>query len=201
VSTALSPVALSKAVSHALRHRPWLYELELDAQGWAPVGQLLDALRARGGPWLALDRRRLEEMIESSDKRRFELDGDRIRALYGHSLPARIEREAAQPPALLFHGTDSDSWRSIADEGLRPMRRQYVHLSVDAETAQAVGRRKSRCPVVLGVAAADAAATGVRFYVGNDNVWLADHVPAEFLELLEDPSPGRSATGTIEPGK
>ena len=28
---------LSEAVSHALRHEPWLYELELDDAGWAPV--------------------------------------------------------------------------------------------------------------------------------------------------------------------
>ncbi|WP_196776849.1 RNA 2'-phosphotransferase [Haloechinothrix halophila] len=40
---------LSKVVSYALRHAPWLYELELDAEGWAPVDQLLDALRAKGG--------------------------------------------------------------------------------------------------------------------------------------------------------
>lgn len=25
---------LSRAVSHALRHEPWLYELELDGEGW-----------------------------------------------------------------------------------------------------------------------------------------------------------------------
>ena len=26
---------LSRAVSHALRHEPWLYELEFDEGGWA----------------------------------------------------------------------------------------------------------------------------------------------------------------------
>lgn len=47
----LSDVDLSRAVSHALRHEPWLYELELDEEGWAPIDQLLDAPREKGGGW------------------------------------------------------------------------------------------------------------------------------------------------------
>lgn len=47
----LSDVDLSRAVSHALRHEPWLYELELDDEGWVPVEQLLTALREKGGDW------------------------------------------------------------------------------------------------------------------------------------------------------
>ena len=32
---------LSREVSYALRHAPWEYELEPDAEGFVPVGQLL----------------------------------------------------------------------------------------------------------------------------------------------------------------
>jgi putative RNA 2'-phosphotransferase len=28
---------LSEVFSHALRHEPWLYELELDDEGWASL--------------------------------------------------------------------------------------------------------------------------------------------------------------------
>lgn len=38
---------LSRTVAHALRHEPWLYELEMDEAGWVPVEQLLDALRSK----------------------------------------------------------------------------------------------------------------------------------------------------------
>ena len=61
------------------------------------------------------------------------------------------------------------------------MGRQYVHLSVDQETAGQVGRRKARGPVILEVLAAEAHAAGVTFYQGNDQVWLADAVPARFV--------------------
>jgi putative RNA 2'-phosphotransferase len=60
------------------------------------------------------------------------------------------------------------------------MRRQYVHLSVDRDTAHAVGRRKSREPVILRIAAA-AARAGIASYAGNDKVWLADRISPEFI--------------------
>jgi putative RNA 2'-phosphotransferase len=83
-------------------------------------------------------------MIESSSKRRHEVVGDRIRALYGHSVPGKLRRERAAPPAALFHGTSPDAAKVIMHEALRPMSRQYVHLSVDTAMASEVGRRKPR---------------------------------------------------------
>lgn len=181
----LSDVELSRAASHALRHQPWLYELELDEEGWAPVDQLLTALREKGGDWEAVDRAALERMLARTTKHRHELDGNRIRALYGHSVPGRIHRHPATPPARLFHGTAPEAWAAVEVDGLLPMRRQFVHLSVDRETAVLVGRRKSARPVVLAIDAGAAASAGVRFYQGNDLVWLADSVPARFVDVAE----------------
>ena len=56
-----------------------------------------------------------------------------------------------------------------------------MHLSVDRETAHAVGRRKSRTPVILRIDAAAAGNAGVVFYAGNDKGWLADRIPPEFV--------------------
>lgn len=172
---------LSRAVSHALRHEPWLYELELDDEGWARVGQLALALREKGGSWAFVDRHAIELMINSSPKQRHELVGNRIRALYGHSTPNMIERRPARPPTQLFHGTSPWSWDEIRADGLRPMGRQYVHMSTDVKTALAVGQRKSSVPVVLYVDAAEAAAADVAFFKGNEKVWLAMYVPPEFV--------------------
>jgi putative RNA 2'-phosphotransferase len=62
------------------------------------------------------------------------------------------------------------------------MGRQYVHLSVDTATATQVGRRKANEPVILRIRAGDAHGMGVRFYRGNDLVWLADAVAPAFIE-------------------
>lgn len=182
---AVSDIDLSRAVSHALRHEPWLYELELDEEGWAPVDQLLTALREKGGDWAVVDRDGLKRMLATAVKRRHELDGDRIRALYGHSVPGRVRRLPAVPPAFLYHGTAPETWAVIQASGLLPMGRQFVHLSVDRETALMVGRRKSAGPVLLVIDTIGASGAGTCFYEGNELVWLADTVPAGFIKLTE----------------
>jgi putative RNA 2'-phosphotransferase len=166
-------VRLSKRMSHALRHAPWLYELELDEAGWTPVADLLVAL--------GMTRAQLENVVRESPKQRFELADDRVRARYGHSVPGRIVREPGTPPAELFHGTSESAAPAILRDGLRPMGRQYVHLSVTREMAESVGSRKGDRVRVLTVDTPAARAAGVDFLRGNEIVWLAEHVPAEFL--------------------
>jgi putative RNA 2'-phosphotransferase len=172
---------LSKSISHALRHEPWLYELELDNEGWVSLEELLTALRKEKREWRALSRSDIETMMAVADVSRFELREGKIRASYGYSTLGRLAEQRAEPPTILYHGTSPASARIIAAEGLRPMRRRYVHLSGDVATAERVGRRKSENPVILSVHARDASAAGVKFYQGNDVVWLADYVPPVFI--------------------
>lgn len=171
---------LSRAVSHALRHEPWLYELELDDEGWTPVDALVEALSVEPR-WRDLSRAQLETMIERADKQRHEIDGNRIRALYGHSVPGRIAKTPSEPPAVLFHGTAANSVPAILAGGLRPMQRQYVHFSVDRDTAYSVGRRKSAAVAVIVIRAREAGQHGARFWPGNQMVWLADYILPAFI--------------------
>lgn len=171
---------LSRVVSHALRHEPWVYELELDGQGWVPMPSLVAALSREPG-WRSLTAADVEAMVAGASKQRHEIRDGRIRALYGHSLPGRIEPVAAEPATWLFHGTSPEVAEVIRAEGLRPMGRQFVHLSIDREMANLVGARKAPEPVILRVDAAAAARAGVAFYAGNEKVWLADLVPPEFV--------------------
>lgn len=175
---------LSRLVSYALRHAPWELELELDGEGWAPVEQLLEALR--GDPaWAALTVEELTEMVRGAGQGRHELDGARIRARYGHSVPVALAREPSAPPALLYHGTSPEALPAIAAGGLEPRARRYVHLAATVERARAVGRRKSAAPVVLVVDAAAAAARGLAFFRATDEIFLTARVPAEFLRRLD----------------
>lgn len=180
----VSASQLSVAVSRALRHEPWVYELELDDEGWVSVDSLIVALRDQGPKWADVDRSSLEAMIGGAAKRRHEIAGERVRALYGHSLPGRLTKVEARPPQRLFHGTSPQAWEVIRSRGLHPMGRQFVHLSADLETASQVGRRKARKPELLVIHSGAAHRAGVRFWVGNEVVWLAGAIPAEFIEAL-----------------
>ncbi|NGN84807.1 RNA 2'-phosphotransferase [Arthrobacter silviterrae] len=175
---------LSKMVSLALRHEPWLFELELDGRGWTSTDSLLSALRAESPDWAALSREDLARMIASATKPRHEMQGQKIRALYGHSTPDAISMVQSVPPEGLFHGTSPASTTAILAEGLRPMGRQYVHLSKDTHTAELVGSRKAPHPAILRIDATAATRAGVPFYRGSDMVWLAHQVPAEFINIL-----------------
>lgn len=175
-------IRLSKTVSHALRHAPWLYELELDEQGWADADLLLDALRQHRKRWHDLSMEALREMVETNDKQRFEMTEGLIRARYGHSLPDKLKKTPGVPPDLLYHGTAISIVPLIMVEGLQPMRRQYVHLSVEEGTAQQVAQRKGEQTVILTILAGKAHNAGTPFYEGNHIVWLADIIPPEFIE-------------------
>lgn len=174
---------LSKTISHALRHEPWLYELELDDEGWVAVEQLLESLRMENESWNAIVENDIVEMIRTSSKRRHEIRDGSIRAIYGHSIPNKLKRIAATPPEILFHGTNPRVIATIETEGLKPMNRQNVHLSIDEATAIEVGKRKSKEPVLLCVRSLEASENGVAFYEGNDKVWLADEVPSQFIDF------------------
>lgn len=177
---------LSKTISHALRHEPWLYELELDNEGWVPIAHLLVSLRLESEDWKMISQSNVEEMIRTSSKRRHEISHGRIRAMYGHSIQNKLKRIAATPPETLFHGTTPRVVRTIESEGLRPMSRQNVHLSIDEATAIEVGKRKTKAPILLRVRSLAAFKDGVAFYKGNEKVWLADVVPSQFIERKGD---------------
>lgn len=183
---------ISKFLSLVLRHKPWLYELELDTEGWISVETLLAAMRSRRA-WENLDMATLEQAVLENDKQRFELRAGRIRARYGHSLPGRLTREPGQPPERLYHGTPRAVLPLILREGLRPMSRQYVHLSVSLDIAWEVAYRKDADPLMLEIRALEAQRTGLPFYMGNEFVWLADAIPPAFLSPLDLLAPPRHA--------
>ncbi|MCR5165047.1 MAG: RNA 2'-phosphotransferase [Thermoguttaceae bacterium] len=173
---------LSKTISYALRHAPWEFELELDEEGWCESELLMEAMRnefKRDDISMA----DVEEILRTSDKKRYEISGTRIRAYYGHSLPMKIRKEQVVPPEILWHGTSHRAAELIMIEGLKPLTRQYVHLSGTQELAYKVGFRKDRKPVILTVHAIEAHRAGIVFYHGNEEIWLADYVPPEFIEL------------------
>jgi putative RNA 2'-phosphotransferase len=171
---------MSKRMSYILRHAPWVYELELDEEGWTSLDQLIEGLRTENG-MEGIGRGDIEAMLASSSKARFEIDGDRIRAYYGHSLPGRIVKRLAVPPEHLYHGTVRRFIPAIRESGLKPMSRQYVHLSRDLDMANTVARRRGSDIVILTIAAGAASEAGVRFYEESNGVWLADEVPPEWI--------------------
>jgi putative RNA 2'-phosphotransferase len=129
-----------------------------------------------------LSRADLDHVVATNNKRRFAFsaDGNRIRAVQGHSRTVALDLAPQVPPELLFHGTVERFIASIRAKGLVRGNRQYVHLSPDRETADIVGRRRGD-PVILTIDAAAMASADRRFYLSENGVWLTDHVPTGFI--------------------
>src|SRR5687768_2458370 len=119
-------IRASKFLSKHLRHDPAGIGLTLEAGGWVNVDALLEGCRWAG---VSLSRGDLAEIVAGSDKQRFAFDetGDRIRANQGHSVEVDLQLDAAEPPAVLYHGTGSGTVAAILRDGLRKMRRHHVH--------------------------------------------------------------------------
>jgi len=174
--------SISKFMSLVLRHEPGKIGLALDAAGWTSVDDLLARAAARGR---AITRDELDEVVATSDKRRFALsdDGLRIRANQGHSVEVDLGLPPAPPPEFLFHGTASRFVDSVLATGLERRSRHHVHLTADVAIGQAVGRRYGK-PVILRIAAGAMALEGHVFFCSANEVWLVESVPARFIEVM-----------------
>jgi putative RNA 2'-phosphotransferase len=177
---------LSKFLALLLRHRAGDYGLALDPEGFVPLDRLLAAMNTQRG-WAWVRAEHIEEIIATQSKRRYEIvDGD-IRAIYGHTLDAAIRYPQVSPPDILRHCTARRFVESIRRAGLRPMRRQYVHLTDEPALALLTGRRRDPQPAILQIDAGRAHAEGVVFFRADDGVFLAKAIPARFIasEVLD----------------
>ena len=124
---------ISRAMAYHLRHD---LSMERDGEGWADVDALADRLGAGVVP--------SDVILVASDFRepRFAIAGTKVRALYGHTRPADVDHSDPQLGISLFHATSLGvAEKVLLSQGLRPMGRQFVHLSSRAELALAAGAR------------------------------------------------------------
>lgn len=97
-------VPKSRTLARVLRHRPELWGVRHDREGWCQVEDLL-AGAASNGEVLTVEE--LCEIVDTNDKKRFSMsrDGLRIRAAQGHSVSVDLKLRTALPPPVFYHGT------------------------------------------------------------------------------------------------
>jgi putative RNA 2'-phosphotransferase len=174
-------IKLSKFLSFVLRHHPEQYNLELDDEGFTSLKELMKSIKSTRHSWAKLED--IEKLISEGEKKRFEIKGDKIRALYGHSVKVKIE-DSFCPEDFLYHGTSPDILPEILADGLCPIGRQFVHLSKNKKTAYEVGLRHHPEPVILKIDAAGACKNGASFF-DRGEVILSEKIPPEFIEPLK----------------
>lgn len=174
-------IQASKFLSLVLRHEPERIGLKLDDAGWVDVDKLLKAVNQHG---IALTLDQLQQVVATSDKKRYSFSDDnlRIRANQGHSVEVNLQYEPQTPPDLLYHGTATRFLDLIRKDGLKRMERHDVHLSAETKVTLQVGARRGK-PVLLTIRAGEMHKAGHVFRRSANGVWLVDYVPVEFIDI------------------
>lgn len=172
---------ISVKMSWLLRHCQTPQYIDPDG-GWADVKAILSALK-ESFPEVTPE---IIRQIVAADKKgrySFDITGTRIRANQGHSIPGiAVEMESPKLPEYLYHGTASCFLKDILRDGLKPMSRQFVHISPDYATAVKVGSRHGK-PAVLMIRAREFVADGFELFRSPNGVWQAKAVPPEYLTV------------------
>jgi len=176
-------VRISKLISLLLRHKPDMGGLTPDERGFVPLNDLVEAvIRIHGGYYTR------DEVLDVifSDTERFEVSGDLVRARYGHSFPVNPGDPLKLPevPEALYHGTTLEALPRIRREGLLPMSREFVHLSLTKQRALEVAKRRKGPHVILKIRAKELAKK-VPIYRPSRLTFLVRRVPPEHIEVEE----------------
>ncbi len=126
----MNKIEKSRQLSYYLRH---FTEANIYPGGWIRVNEVLSALKLSFGE--------LKDIVMTDGKRRYSFDGRGrfVRANYGHSIKVDMMYEPVHSEYLidyqeiyhLYHFTKKENVQSILEEGIKPGKRLYVHLTDD----------------------------------------------------------------------
>lgn len=167
--------AVSIFLSYLLRHDP--IDLDMNKQGFVPLQQILKKVQTK---FPEVDKSFIERLIQEGNTR-FQLKDNQIRALYGHSIPVKIQRNKNDNKTILYHGTSKNASKKILKQGLKPKGRNKVHLSTSLQEAIRVGKRHCKKPVILFIDAKKASEKGIYIEKATENVYLTDYIPPDCI--------------------
>ncbi len=176
----MNRVRVSKLMAYILRHSPEEFGLKPDREGFVPLGKLVGALQT---VYPCVTEEFVKEIVENDPKGRYEIRDGKIRARYGHSFEVSLNHEEDRESRILYHGTPRRNLEQIMREGLKPMKRRFVHLTTSRSEALETGRRHGRDVVLLIIDAECLRRRGLRVYRAGKNVRIVRSVPPECITL------------------
>ncbi|CAB49081.1 RNA 2'-phosphotransferase [Pyrococcus abyssi] len=169
---------VSKLMAYILRHDPWSFNLQPDEEGFVDLEEFVNAIR-RVYPWVTKEF--ILDIVERDEKERYEVKEGKIRARYGHSYPVILDHKEDKESKTLYHGTIRENLEGIMREGIKPMKRQFVHLSLNYEDAYNTGRRHGSNVVVLMIDADCLRKKGFKILKAGKKVRIVKYVPVDCI--------------------
>ena len=172
---------LGRFISGALRHFPDDLGLAMNQHGWVDLDVLCDAMKTRY-KWANKDK--LLSIIDSDEKGRYEIQGRKIRARYGHSVNVDLDYPENTLPEL-YYGASREELDILLEKGIKPMKQRYVHLSTTSEKALEVANIHTDDPILILIKAQEAQSDGITMLSATDNIVLSEEISPEYLEVIQ----------------
>jgi putative RNA 2'-phosphotransferase len=179
---------LSHLMSYLLRHNPGIVGLKMDKEGWVEISELVEAIRNKWpkGNYSWVKQEHVLAVALLDPKGRYQVEANRVRTIYGHSreLGISIQYEVDNDSKVLYHGTALKNLEKIMREGIKPMKRKYVHLTTDPRDAYEAATRHGTNTAILTIDAECLRKNGYKVYIATERIRLAEYVPPHCITAI-----------------
>jgi putative RNA 2'-phosphotransferase len=175
----------SKKLSWILRHKAKKLGLDVCKMGWVQVSELLKYIHISKGE--------LGELVLKDRKQRFEFQDESqqmIRACQGHSMTHMQKTDDLETSwtlyplteGIVWHGTNFEAAKIIAQEGIKAQSRTHVHLA--SELNSTVGKR-AQVSFMLGINIGQLLQSGQQIYQSSNGVLLVRYIPVNCITEIK----------------
>tara|TARA_B100001123_G_scaffold308409_1_gene344614 strand:+ start:365 stop:970 length:606 start_codon:yes stop_codon:yes gene_type:complete len=180
---------LGRVLALVLRHAPEKFDVEMDINGWVDVTGLCDGIKAQRRDFHWLKPWHFEAVSVTEEKGRYEVEGERMRATYGHSIEIEIDLPTDDIPEVLFYPVSNEETDNVIKLGIKGGDRRHVHLSKTIAKAFEAGSVRISKPSIVEVDAVRAIADGISIFRAGKLVFLAEEIPPQYLYKISPDDP------------
>jgi putative RNA 2'-phosphotransferase len=180
--------SVGRILAGVLRHFPEKFDLDMDLNGWVDIRDATEEIRRRKRNlhWLRIHH--LKSIAETDPKGRYQVEDNRIRASYGHSVDVELDHPTDGVPNSLFYPSTQEEVDILLENGITPTDRRYVHLSMTYQDAYNAGVHRTEDPQILEVDAIAALMADVYIGQAGPTVFVTRGVPPDFVEIADEPA-------------
>jgi putative RNA 2'-phosphotransferase len=172
-----------------LRHAPEKFNVEMDINGWVNSRELSESIQGQRKHFHWLRGWHFEAIANADEKGRYQVEGEMIRATYGHSIELELDLPTDDIPEALYWPCDPEEISTHLEFGLVTGDRNHVHLSRTIANAMEAGHVRHSRPAIIEVDTTRAIADGNTIWRAGKTVFLCEEMPADYLFHVESDDP------------
>jgi len=181
--------SLGRILALVLRHAPEKFGVEMDINGWVNSRELADSIKEQRNRYHWLRAWHFNAIAHADTKGRYQIEGENIRATYGHSIELELDLPTDDIPEVLYWPCEPEQVDTIIELGLSAGDRKHVHLSKTISNALEAGHVRINRPAIIEVDTIRAIADGHTIWRAGTTVFLCESMPPEYLYQVEEDDP------------